>query len=462
MRHPLPIVLLIGGLAFAAVPSFDLVWDDLHFLHPGSILSQGALPQLLMSDWSLDGPRSGYYRPLVTLSLAAETRLFAASPSAYHVMNVVYHLAASLALVWAALRVLDSRPAAWLAGLAFVVHPIHTESVAWVSGRTDVMATIFFCLAVGCYARAAGIRSPWMLGALAAAGAALLSKEPAIALPVVLLAWEVSRPRSSPPAPAEAMRRLLPVFGLAVGYLALRHLVLGTVAGPLVEGTALSNRLATGVAVLGRYLALLVAPHPANPDYVLEPLMTWSAWPTVASLAALASLSAVVVVAWRRSRTPAFLLAWFLLTLLPSTPLMPVGPAHMAERFLYLPSTAFALALGWAGASALERAGLHAWHDVARTRGGQALLAAGGLALLLVTSLVLTLYRNEDWRDAERLFTRMAVSSPRSWKAANGLGHVYEAASRRRHGVPAGDRPSPGRDRPGDRPRAGGEPHGPA
>jgi protein O-mannosyl-transferase len=426
LRHPLLILLLIGGLAFAAVPFFDLVWDDLHFLHPGSILSQGALLHLLTSDWSLEGPRSGYYRPLVTLSLAAETRLFAGSPSAYHVMNVVYHLAASLALVWAALRVLGSRPAAWLAGLAFVVHPVHTESVAWVSGRTDVIATIFFCLAVGCHARAEGIRSPWMLGTLAAAGAAFLSKEPAIALPVVLLAWELSRLRSNPPTTGEAMRRLLPVFGLAVGYLAIRHLFLGAIAGPLVEWTALSDRLATGVAVLGRYLALLVAPYPANPDYVIDPLTTWNAWPTVASLAALASLSAVVVVAWRRSRIPAFLLAWFLFTLLPSTPLMPVGPVHMAERFLYLPSTAFALALGWAGASALERVGLHAWHDVAGARGRRALLAGGGLALLLVVSLVLTLHRNEDWRDAERLFTRMAVSSPRSWKAANGLGHVYE------------------------------------
>jgi protein O-mannosyl-transferase len=425
LRHPLLILVLLGGLAFAAVPFFELVWDDLHFLHPGSVLATGSWARLLTSDWSLEGPRSGYYRPVVTLTLAAETRIFGGSPAAYHVMNVVYHLAASLALVWAALRVLGSRPA-WLAGFVFVVHPIHTESVSWISGRTDVIATIFFCLALGCYARAEGLRSRWMLGAMVAAAAAFLSKEPAIVLPAVLVGWEMTRRHPERRPAREMVLRLLPIVMVAIGTLAIRHLVLGSVAGALAEGPPLSDRLATGVATIGRYLVLLAAPYPPTPDFVLEPLATWDAWATVASLAAIAGLAAACTLAWRRSRIPAFLLAWFLLTLLPSTPLMPVGPVHMAERFLYLPSAAFALALGWVAAHALERAGFRGWDDLAPAHAMRASLAASGVALLLVGGLALTLYRNEDWRDAERLFTRMAESSPRSWKAANGLGHVYE------------------------------------
>jgi protein O-mannosyl-transferase len=425
LRHPLLILVLLGGLAFAAVPFFELVWDDLHFLHPGSVLAEGSWARLLTSDWSLEGPRSGYYRPVVTLSLAAETRVFGGSPAAYHLMNVVYHLAASLALVWAALRIFGSHPA-WLAGLVFVVHPVHTESVSWISGRTDVIATIFFCLALGCYARAEGLRSRWMLGATVAGAAAFLSKEPAIVLPAVLVGLELTRKRPERRTAREMVLRLLPIVLAAIATLAIRHLVLGSIAGALAEGPELSDRLATGVTTLGRYLLLLVAPFPPTPDFVLEPLGTWAAWPTVASLAAIAGLAGACALAWRQSRIPALLLAWFLLTLLPSTPLMPVGPVHMAERFLYLPSAAFALAVGWVAARALERAGLRDWDDLERARGMRALLAGGGVALLLVGGLALTLYRNEDWRDAERLFTRMAGSAPRSWKAANGLGHVYE------------------------------------
>ena len=425
-RHPLTILLLFGFLAFAAVPSFDLVWDDLHYLHPGSALTRGSLIELVTSDWSLEGPPSGYYRPVVTLSLAAETHLFGGAPAGHHVMNVVYHLGAALALVWAATRLLGSAPAAWLAGLFFVLHPIHTESVAWVSGRTDVIATLFFGLAIGCYVRAARVGSLWMLGALAAAAASLLSKEPAIVLPAVLLAWEACRPRRAAPRIKHALVRVAPFVALAIGALALRRLVLGTVAGPLVDAEILSGRLATGVTVLGRYLVLLVAPFPPNPDYVLEPLATWAAWTTLGSLAALAGLVVATAVVWRWSRIPAFLLAWFLLTALPATPLLPVGPAHMAERFLYLPSAAFAMALGWAAARALAGAGLREWRDLRTARDGRAFSAGGVVALVLLGSLALTVYRCEDWRDAERLFTRMASASPGSWKAANGLGHVYE------------------------------------
>lgn len=426
LRHPALILLLFGSLAFAAVPTFDLVWDDLHYLHPGSALARGSLVELVTADWSLEGPRSGYYRPVVTLSLAADTHVFGGAPAAYHVMNVAYHLAAALALVWAAKCLLGSEIAAWLAGLTFVLHPIHTESVAWVSGRTDVIATLFFCLAIGCYARASRIGSLWMLGAFAAGASSLLSKEPAIVLPAVLLAWELCRPWPARRRIPDVLARVAPFVALALGTLGLRRLVLGAVAGPLVDAEALPARLATGVTVLGRYLLLLIAPFPANPDYVLQPLASWASAATLASLAALIVLSVAAAMAWRRSRVPALLLAWLILTALPSTPLLPVGPVHMAERFLYLPSAAVAMALGCAGASALAAAGLQEWRHLRTVSSVSALAAGGAVAGVLIASLALTAYRCEDWRDAERLFTRMAAASPSSWKAANGLGHVYE------------------------------------
>jgi hypothetical protein len=426
IRHPLLVLVLLGALAFAAVPSYELVWDDRHFLHADSVLAHGSLARLVASDWSLQGPRSGYYRPIVTLTLALESRLSGGSPAVHHTMNVVYHLGAALALVWAALRLLRSPTAAWLAGFAFVVHPVHTESVAWVSGRTDVIAALFFCLAVGAYARAERVASPWMLGALAAAGAAFLSKEPAVVLPAVLLAWEVTRAAPRAFKLRDAARRLAPMCLLLAGYLLLRRLLLGTVAGPIGDAHALSDRLATGVAVIGHYLWLLVVPFPANPDYVLEPLATWSSWSTRGAVAALVGLAVAAGWAWRYSRLPALCLAWFLLTVLPSSPVLPVGPVHMAERFLYLPSAALAFVAGWAGAAALRDAGLNTWRDVRRASEAKALLTGAVMALVLLAGLAFTQYRTEDWRDAERLFTRMAASSPRSWKAANGLGHVYE------------------------------------
>ena len=86
---------------------------------------------------------------------------------------------------------------------------------------------------------------------------------------------------------------------------------------------------------------------------------SWTAWPPLAALTTLAALAGLATWAWRRSRLPAFLLAWLSTDLAALHPaLLPVGPVHMAERFLYLPSAALAMAMGWGAAHALARAGL--------------------------------------------------------------------------------------------------------
>ncbi|MBI2526257.1 MAG: tetratricopeptide repeat protein [Candidatus Rokubacteria bacterium] len=422
LRQPLLLLLLLGAVAFSGVPGFDLVWDDRHFLLYSGTLTHGSPVALFSSGFGLDGAGSGYYRPLVTLTFFLEHRLFGASPSGYHVMNVLYHLAAALALVWAGARLLGRREAAWLAGLVFVLHPIHTESVAFVSGRTDILATLFFLLAVGCYMRWAGGRPPWALPALLCFALALLAKEPAIALPAVLLAWELTLARAErgAAAPARIAARLLPFVLMAAAYLGVRQWALGSMPGLPAGQESLAARTAAGAEALGRYLLLLVAPYPPTPDIVLDPA-TWSSRATAAGLASLLLVGTGAVLAWRHSRLPAFLTLWFLLTLLPATPFVPWGPVQMAERFLYLPSAAFALCLGWGGGRWLpSRAALHG--QLAARQG----LAACAAAALFLLALGLTLYRNEDWRDSERLFTRMASSSPHSWKAAVNLGHVYQ------------------------------------
>jgi Flp pilus assembly protein TadD len=417
-RMGLALVLGLGALAYAAVVSFELVWDDTRLVPAGPALAEGSPRALLLSEFRLEGEGSGFYRPLVTVTYFLESGLFGAHPAGYHVMNVAYHLAAALALAWMARRLTGSGQAGWIAGLVFALHPIHTESVAFVSGRTDVLAALFTFVAVGAW-----LRPGSDLAAGARAGVAFLlalaAKEVAMALPLVLAAHQAVLGRGARMAGradgvGATARRALPVLVAAGGYLAVRQAVLGW---PLAPGAArgaaeagLAERVAMSVEGVGRYLLMLLAPYPPRLDMEV-PSPTVAAG--VASLLALGGLGALSAWAWPRSRLPAFLLAWFVLTLLPSLPVVPVARPQMAERFLYLPSAAWAVLVGW-GADHLLR-------NPAPLR--QA--AAGGLAAVVLGALGLTLWRSEDWRTEERLYLRMAETSPRSWRAALGLGYLY-------------------------------------
>lgn len=410
--RPLGLLLILGSLAYANVLGLGLVWDDTHFLREGAAVTRAPWSVLLGSDFWLEGERSGYYRPLVTASYAVEWRLFGPAPAGYHAMNLLYHLAACALLVWVAVPVLGNNAGAWLAGAVFAVHPIHTESVAFVSGRTDVMATALFLLAFGAHLRS-GQGPRWRVLSAAAFGLALTAKETAIALPAVIVAWELGAPQRSGERRSvrEIVTTLLPYAAVAAGYLVLRSLALGGVGGHPVVWGSMPSRLLLGLAVIGRSLLLLLAPYPPNPHHVLG---QWRALDLAVPAGALVAGSAAILWSWRRSAVPAFAGAWFLLTLLPTTPLVPLIPAQMAERFLYLPSAGFALAAGWAVHGALRQA------RTARIR-----LAATALsAVALAGAVGLSLHRNEDWRSAERLFTRMADVSPASWIAPVNLGYV--------------------------------------
>ena len=134
---------------------YDLVWDDTLLIQQSWRLHHWhALPSLLTSHfWSEVGEASHYYRPLVTLTFFLDVQSWGLHPLGFHLTNVLAHAAVTLAVLAVARRTLDGEPAAAICALVFALHPLHTESVSFVSGRTDVLATLFFLLALLAYDR---------------------------------------------------------------------------------------------------------------------------------------------------------------------------------------------------------------------------------------------------------------------------------------------------------------------
>jgi hypothetical protein len=297
--------------------------------------------------WSPPDLSVPYFRPLVTLAFLADTRVWGLSASGFHLTNVVLHAATTLLVFGIARRLLPA--GAFAAAALFALHPCHLEAVAWVSGRTDLLAGAASAAAILLYlaSRQHTTRRPALLAAsLVALAAALLAKESAAAVPLVLLLYEAVVPAAEP-----VRRRLAgPLLAVLVvaAYVAVRLAVLGRVhlpPHPFAHRPGDTDFAAHVVMAPFLYLADLALFVPPDPAVTLP---WWRAHPMLFAALAVSSV-AVFASSLRRVREPwlrAFGLGWIALTLLPAAPL------SVGERFLYVPSIGYCLLLG-AGAGAL-------------------------------------------------------------------------------------------------------------
>ncbi len=424
-------VALAALLAYAGTLAFDFVWDDTLLIQRSHQLHhwQDLWAALTSHFWAEAQERSHYYRPVVTLSFFLDLRIWGLNPLGFHLTNVLAHLAASLAVVALARRLTGSEMTSGAAGLLFALHPLHVESVAFVSGRTDILAALGFVLALLGYARwrETGRLWPWA-GSLVAFALALGAKEVGVVLPLVLVLhdwWRGDFTRASRTSPLDARASTAVVAGRAVAryapyvlviaaYLAVRGAVLGGMLdSPATPWAPLGVRVLTGLEIIGRYIWLSFVPYPANAYYPIVPV----AWPPAPGwwlvAGVLAGALVLTTVAMRFWPVAGFGAAWFWITLAPSTGVNFLGlsDAIMAERFLYLPSVGFCLVGGVIIGRVLRN--LEATGEPVRAR-ELSPVPALALVLVFVTYAGLTLWRTQDWKDDYRLYLRMVETSPRA------------------------------------------------
>ncbi|HLG16549.1 MAG TPA: phospholipid carrier-dependent glycosyltransferase [Blastocatellia bacterium] len=232
-------VLVITFLAFANSLNGEFVYDDrLQVLNNPTIKSLSNIPRMLTeSVWQFmnqgaAGPVGPYYRPLFNVALIINYHLFEFSVTGWHLVSVLFHLGVVLLVYMLAHRYGLTSQAAAIAAAVFGLHPVHSESVAWVSGIPDPMAAVFILTSMLVYERYRETPARWPRFAVSAGLAllALLSKETAIALPVFLAVREaLDRPEgeSLTALGRRMVSRAAPFFGVAGLYVVLRYLVLG-------------------------------------------------------------------------------------------------------------------------------------------------------------------------------------------------------------------------------------------
>jgi tetratricopeptide (TPR) repeat protein len=414
MRRPrFPSAALLIALLAATLAAYRPAWhgqpvwdDDGHITRPDLREAAG-----LRRIWLSPGATQQYY-PVTHTAFWVQHRLWGANTLGYHIVNIVLH-AVSAFLVFLIMRRVRA-PGAVLAAFVFALHPIHVESVAWMTELKNTLSGALYLGAAWLYLRFDETRGRrWYGGATALFVLALLSKTVTATLPIALLivAWWQRGPLSW-------KRDALPLVpwvaaGAAAGLTtaAFERSFIGA-EGADFEVAAIERVLVAGRAIWF-YLAKLVWPADVSFNYPRWNVNAGEAWQYVFPLGIVALMAA----AWwyrSRSRAPLAALLHFVVSLTPALGFVSVYPfrfSFVADHFVYLPSI---------GVIAVAAAAVASWsRGSAGARSASARLAA--IAILVIPLAVLTWRHSRQFADAETLYRTTLERSPDSWLARNNL-----------------------------------------
>ena len=332
-RAALLAAVLVAGVALlATLPARHggFVYDDQYYLVENPAVSGDASPWTTI----LGSDDQALWRPLTVATWRLQWAEDLGAAGRMRLGNVLLHALTSVLVLLVARRLGLGPLGALAAALLFAAHPVHAEAVAWITGRSELLATLL--VLAGWLAHLSPRRGGAALSA-ALVAAACLAKENALVAPALFLGTDLLLRRPVRPGRLAAQ-------AAACALVAVLHVV---VAGRALPGdapfadTPLLARLGVSAQILGRALLLLAWPQPLVVFRPRDDFLGWHALP----LAALLLAGALALASWRRERLAAACLALLPLSMLAVLNLVPIG-ATFAERFLYLPSVLFCCAAG--------------------------------------------------------------------------------------------------------------------
>ncbi len=439
-------------LLYANTLRHDYALDDAIVIYDNMYVQEGlaGVPGILSKDtfygfFKEEGKANlvagGRYRPLTLVLFALEYQLFGRTPFVGHLINGLWYgltVAVLYLLLLQLFRPAQGAGRAYFIALAtsalFAAHPIHTEVVANIKGRDEILALLGSLAALYFSLRSYREQKP-LLNMLAGLVffLGLMSKENAITfLAVVPLAYYFFTKASL----KQIVQQSMPLLAAALVFLAIRFAVLGWGLGePVnemmnnpfikVEGNSYvpftaAERLATIIFSLGKYLQLLFFPLVLSHDYYPRQVgvMNFGDWRVLLSLLAYAAMLVYALRQLPRKDAMSFAILYFLATLsIVSNLFFPVG-THLAERLMFMPSVGFSLVLallGYRWASWRAGAGKPPAY-----RHFVPVLAALAIAVLAFSAR--TVLRNPVWKDNYTLFLTDVAYSPNSAKLRNAAG----------------------------------------
>jgi tetratricopeptide (TPR) repeat protein len=414
---------IVGTLIFLPTLWYGYVWDDRYAIVTNtSLKSWKTLAQAL---WGPMDATVSMYRPVTGSIVFFQFHLFGLHPWGYHLTSVLLHAIACALVFRVAQQLSAARAGAVFASLFFAVHDAHLEAVAWVSALAEPLVVCFILAGFIAYLRYRRERQgKWLAAISVLFFLGLLTKETAIALPLLLLAYELTLGDSG----SRGFRRNLPLAAALSGtvfvYVVMRHFAY---KGFIYNESHLPLRALffTWPSLLVTYGRHLLIPTSVSPFYEFNYVVAanWSFWLPLAMLIALAGAALFASKRLAGGALIQFCTLGMVISIIPALDLNIFQYREiMHDRFLYLPSVFFAIL------AAHLLFGIHADEDVAQNSAGTrrytTAYAALGACLVLLNGAAL-LIQSPVWRNDLTLYSYAVRISPGNPRPAFALAQEY-------------------------------------
>jgi len=368
-RPRLFLSLLLVGLTLAVylqVCRFEIIdFDDADYVGDNLYVNQGLTRTSIA--WAFSGFHFANWIPLTWLSLMLDASLFGRWPAGNHITNLILHTANVLVVFATFAKATGNAPRSAFVAALFAVHPLHAESVAWISERKDVLSMLFGLLALYSYvAYALGRRLILLPVAWLLMACSLMAKQTFVTLPFLFLLldyWPLGRltgntaaesaaaiplgaaPRSSTHRIALLVLEKIPFLALSAVFCVVAVMAQAS-GGAIPKGMSLTTRLLNAIFVYGFYLWRALVPARLAPFYPLP-----ARGPDIVaiglSLAALIAITGFAIVSVRKRPYVLVGWLWYLGSLVPVIGFVQIGRQQMADRYTYLPLLGIYLAVAW-------------------------------------------------------------------------------------------------------------------
>jgi hypothetical protein len=409
------VIFLATLLAYSETGRYEFSsYDDPESVTENAAVRTGLTAVSIKSAFT--SPSIGNWIPVSVLSHALAVQLFGLDAGAHHMLSTLLHAIAAILLFCALNRATHVRWASAFVAAIFALHPLHVESVAWITERKDVLCALFGFAALYAYARY--VEAPTMrryLGVVVLFALGLMSKPMLVTFPFLLLLLDFWPFRRA--FPPQLIVEKLPLLALSIADSVITYFVQGTA----VQTIPLALRLRASIESILVYIAQMFWPVDLGVFYPYHGVAIWQA-----VVCALAIVAVSVLVVWRWRAQPYLATGWFwyLGTLVPVIGIVQVGAQAHADRYTYIPSVGLTIMLAWSAKELLQR------RPQLRTP------VVTVAAMACVGCGIVTAHQATFWKNSGTLYQHAIDSTRDNYIAQNGLAIYLAQTGRPAEAIP--------------------------